>query len=190
MLLIAGITTSVLMQTMQSLQDQALQTGQETIREVSGGVKVTQVSGYTNGLQINQLALFVTPIAASADIDMMQGYIALSDSIKKVILRYNSSCFNDSITAGLFSSINSSHLNIDEFGIIKIRDVDNSCSSNSPIINNGDLIVLLINTTTCFSGIGTRTEISGSVIPEYGINGVIGFTTPSTFSTTIIDLQT
>lgn len=189
MILVAGITASVLIQTMNSLQEQALQTGLETIRDVSAGLKVTHISGYTNGSQIRQLAIFVTPIAASADLDLMQGYISLSDSTKRAILNYNSSCFNSSISNGLFNTLNSSHLNSNEFGLIVIRDVDTSCTSTSPVINNGDLVVLLINTTKCFSGIGTRTEVLGNVIPEYGISGVIGFTTPSTFANTIVDLQ-
>jgi len=41
-----------------------------------------------------------------------------------------------------------------------------------------------------FSGIGTRTKVSGKVMPEYGISGVISFTTPSTYINTIIELQT
>lgn len=189
MILVAGITASVLIQTMSSLQEQALQTGLETIRDVSAGLKVTHISGYANVSQIGQLAIFVVPIAASADLDLMQGYISLTDSTKKVILNYNSSCFNSSISNGLFNTFNSSHLNSNEFGLIVIRDIDTSCTSTSPVINNGDLVVLLINTTKCFSGIGTRTEVLGNVIPEYGISGVIGFTTPSSFANTIVDLQ-
>ncbi len=189
MILVAGITASVLSQSMSSLQEQALQTGLETIRDVSAGLKVTHISGYANVSQIGQLAIFVVPIAASADLDLMQGYISLTDSTKKVILNYNSSCFNSSISNGLFNTFNSSHLNSNEFGLIVIRDIDTSCTSTSPVINNGDLVVLLINTTKCFSGIDTRTEVLGNVIPEYGISGVIGFTTPSSFANTIVDLQ-
>lgn len=94
MILVAGITASVLMQTMNSLQEQALQTGLETIRDVSAGLKVTHVSGYTDSSQITQLAIFVEPIAASADLDLNQGYISLSDSTKRVVLSYNSSVYS------------------------------------------------------------------------------------------------
>ena len=57
------------------------------------------------------------------------------------------------------------------------------------IINDDDFVVLLINTTDCFSGLSTRKEVSGKVMPEQGISGVISFTTPSAFVDTIIDLQ-
>jgi archaellin len=69
-----------------------------------------------------------------------------------------------------------------------IRDVDGSCTSTTPTINNEDLVVLLINTTSCFSGIATRTDVSGEIYPEHGIRGIIGFTTPSSMVNTIIDL--
>lgn len=188
-MLVAGITASVLIQTMGSLQEQTLQTSTETIRDISTGLKVTHVTGYSDGSTITQLAMFITPIAASDDIDLTYGHVSLSDSIKKVILHYNSSCFSSSVSNGLFNTLNASNLSATTYGVIVIRDVDTSCSSTTPVINNGDLVVLLINTSNCFSGIGTRTNVYGNVYPEHGINGVIGFTTPSTFSKTIIDLQ-
>lgn len=188
-MLVAGITASVLIQTMGSLQEQALQTGTETIRDISTGLKVTHVSGYSDGSTITQLAIFITPIAASDDMDLTYGYISLSDSTKKVILNYSNTCFNSSVTNGLFSTMNASNLTATTFGVIVVRDVDTSCSSTTPVINNGDLVVLLVNTSKCFSGISTRTDVSGNVYPEYGISGVIAFTTPSAFSNTIIDLQ-
>jgi archaellin len=70
-----------------------------------------------------------------------------------------------------------------------VRDIDGSCSSTTLTINDEDLIVLLVNTSKCFSGISTRTEIFGDVIPEYGISGIISFITPSAYINTIIDLQ-
>ena len=189
MMLVAGITASVLIQTMGSLQEQALQTGTETIRDISTGLKVTHVSGYSDGSTITQLALFIMPIAASDDMDLTYGYISLSDSTKKVVLNYSSSCFSSSVSNGLFSTLNASNLSATTFGVIVVRDVDTSCSSTTPVINNGDLVVILVNTSKCFSGISTRTDVSGNVYPEHGINGVIAFTTPSAFSNTIIDLQ-
>lgn len=189
MILVAGVTASVLIQTMNSLQERAIQTGAETIKDISSGLKVTHVSGYTNGSKITRLAIVITPITASDGLDLAFGYIFLSDSNKKVVLHYNSSCFSSSISNGLFNTLNSSNLSATTYGVMVVRDIDGSCSSTTPVINDGDLVVLLINATKCFSGIGTHTAVSGNVNPEYGISGVIGFTTPSTFADTIVDLQ-
>jgi archaellin len=62
-------------------------------------------------------------------------------------------------------------------------------ATTAPVINNDDLVVILVNTTACFSGIDTRTEVFGDIIPEQGMNGVISFTTPSAFIDIIIELQ-
>jgi len=189
MILVAGITASVLIQTMNSLQEQAMSTGIETIRDVSSGLKVTHISGYNDGSDITQLAIFITPIAASNDLDLTYTYISMSDSSKKAVLNYSSSEFSSTVSNGLFSTINSSNLTASSYGVLVVRDVDSSCTSTIPVINDGDLVVLLLNTTKCFSGIDKRDEVFGTVDPEFGISGVIGFTAPSAFSNTILDLQ-
>ena len=189
MLLVAGITASVLIQTMNSLQEQALKTGEETIRNVASGLEVTHISGYNNGTKITQLAIFITPSIASEDIDLTYAYISLSDSSTKAVLTYSSNCSSTSVSNGLFGTINSSNLTSTTYGLIVIRDVDGSCSASLPIINSRDLVVLLVNTSKCFSGIDKRDEVFGNVYPEYGMSGVIGFTAPSAFVDTIIDLQ-
>jgi archaellin len=170
------------------LQQQTLKTSSETIKDVSTGLKITHVTGYYEGSKIHQLSILITTIAASDDIDLSRATLAISDSSKKAFLSYNSSCFNDSITGDIFNSINPSYLKEDEFGILVIRDNDNSCSSINPIINEMDLIAILINATVCFSGLEANTGISGRIYPEYGIPGSFSFTIPSALIDTIIDL--
>ena len=189
MILVAGITASVLIETMNSLEQQALKTGKDTVREVSSGLKVTQVSGYNNGSKITQIAIFLRTTAGSDEIDLSNTYISISDTSKEVILNYTSNVFGSSVSNGLFNTVDSSNLSPTTFGILKVRDVDGSCTSQIPVINSDDLIVLLINTTSCFTGIDNRVKVSGNVVPEQGINGVISFTTPSAFIDTIVELQ-
>lgn len=189
MILVAGIAASVMIQTMNSLQQQALRTSEETLKDISTGLKVTHVSGYVNNSKITQLGIFVSTTAASDDIDLTYAMLSLSDSSSKVILNYTSRCFSSNVTNGLFNTLNSSNLTSSRYGIMVIRDVDGSCQSTSPIINDQDLVVLLVNTTKCFSGIGTRMEVSGEIYPEHGIRGIIGFTTPGAYINRIVDLQ-
>jgi flagellin FlaB len=189
MIMVAGVTASVMIQTMTSLQQQAIKTSEDTLKDISSGLKVTYVSGYTHNSTITQLAIFVSTTAASDDIDLTYGILSLSDSTKKVILNYTRDCFSSSISNGLFGTLNTSNLSSSRYGVLVIRDIDGSCSASKPVINDEDLVVLIVNTTACFSGIGTRTDVAGEIYPEYGIRGVIGFTTPSTFVNTIVDLQ-
>jgi flagellin FlaB len=188
--LVAGIAASVIIETMNSLEEQALSTGRETTRDISSGLRVTQVTGYKNSSTITQIAIFIRTTAGSMDIDLNQTYISISDTSKQVVLNYASGVFSSSISSGLFGTINSSNLTATTYGIMVIRDIDSSCDSSTPIINNDDLVVLMVNTSKCFSGLSTRTRVNGRIIPEYGINGVISFTTPSAYIDTIIELQT
>lgn len=189
MILVAGISASVLIQTMNSLEQQSIKTAQETMKDVSSGVKVTQVSGYYNGSKITQIAIFLRTTAGSDNINLAQTYVSISDTTKEVILNYTNNVFSNGVSNGIFSTLNSSNLSATTFGIMTIRDLDGSCTSSNPIINSDDLVILLVNTTDCFSGIDVRTNVFGHVVPEQGINGVIGFTTPSVFINTIIELQ-
>ena len=188
MILVAGIAASVIIQTMNSLQQQAMQTAEETVGEISSGLKITHISGYSNGSKITQMAIFLTTTAASRDVDLTYTYVSLSDTNNQVILTYNNSCFSGSVSNGLFGTLNSSNLTATIYGVMVVRDVDNSCSSSTPILNSDDLVVILINTSKCFSGISKRTEVTGSIIPERGITGLMSFTTPSAYVDTIIEL--
>jgi len=189
MIMVAGVTASVMIQTMNSLQQQAIKTSEETLKDISSGLKVTHVSGYISNSTITQLAFFVSTTAASDDIDLTYGILSLSDSTNKVILNYTSGCFSSSVSNGLFGTLNASNLTSSCYGVLVIRDIDGSCNISKPVLNDEDLIVLLVNTTACFSGIGTRTDVSGELYPEHGIRGIIGFTTPSILVNTIVDLQ-
>ncbi len=188
MILVAGITASVIMQTMNSLEQQAIQTGQETIKDISSGLRVTQVSGYNNGSTITLLSIFLRTTAGSGYIDLTYTYISLSDKSNSVILNLNTSIFSSNVSGGLFGTLDDTKLTATTYGLIVVRDADSSCSSTNPIINNDDLVVLLVNSTACFLGLDTRTEVTGNIVPEYGISGVISFTTPGAYINTIIEL--
>ena len=190
MILVAGIAASVIIETMNVLEQQALTTGKESMKDISSGLKITQVSGYYNGTTLTQLAIFTETIAGSDSVDLEEAYLSLSDSAKQVILNYSDSVFSTSVSGGLFGTLDDTQLSSTTFGIMVVRDIDSSCLSTGPNINEDDLVILLINATDCFSGISTRTRVTGNLIPEQGISGVISFTTPSAYIDTIIELQT
>lgn len=188
-IIIAGIAASIIMQTMDNLGQQAKKTGSETIRDISGGLKVIQVTGYNDQGLISKLSIFTEIITASEPIDMYYTTIILSNSNQKVFLSYNQSCFNNTLENDMFDSIIFRQLNSNEFGIVVIRDIDSSITAEKPVLNKGDLVGLLVNTSTCLSGINTNIHVSGKIYPEFGLEGFIEFTTPGVFIKNIIDLQ-
>jgi flagellin FlaB len=189
MILVAGIVVSVVFDTMSGLQNQALKTGDETVQDISTGVKVTQISGYANDTRINQLAFFISIIAGSNPVNIGESSVMISNAENQFILRYNNTVFSDGVSDGLFSTLNASNLSLSTFGILVIRDIDSSCSSVLPVINENDIVAIIINTSTCFSGIEPRTRISGKIMIDSGLSAIIGFTTPSVYVDKVVDLS-
>jgi len=193
MVLVAGIAASVLIQVANTLQMQALYTGQETIEEVATGVSVVDVEGHVSdpAAGIDLITISVKGRSGSREIDLNQTKIELADNDTKVILGYNSSQHSSAPAAtGVFDTATFA-LNANEFGIIVIEDADGSLSTNIdiPIINRGDLVMLTVNTSSTFSpGLAERNSVWGNVIPEIGSWGIITFRTPSAFVDEVYDL--
>ena len=203
MVLVAGIAASVLIQTSIKLEQQAMATGSETTDEVSSGIAVFDVLGYSAsaGVDISKIIIGVRARAGSDEIDLSVAYVELSDSYKKVVLNFtdsfyidtgvgvddifNSSCFPDDVY-GYGNPLNTDG---SRFGLLVIEDADNSLTSTAPVINRGDKVYIGINTTGCFNDIGERTNVWGMVAPEEGSPGTISFTTPASYTDNVMDLQ-
>jgi flagellin FlaB len=212
MVLVAGIAASVLVQTANRLEMQAMQTGQQTTAEVATGIKVIDIEGqktlrpihynaatglirgggaldaWFNDTRLQNMTITVSPRAGSLDIDLSQAVIEISNSSAKCILRYDDTQFNDVIDdTGVFGTA-SFDLLPDQFGVIELEDADDSCSDTAPVINRGDKVMLTINLSACFFGLVERTDIWGMVIPEDGAPGIFAFRTPAAYTSDVYDL--
>jgi len=195
MVLVAGIAASVLIQTSTKLESQAMKSGQETIAEVSTGIAVFDIEGYapTDG-NIDKLAITVRPRAGSADIDLNEIFIELSDTNYKVILNYTAGEFVEDAGDGKDDIFNQAFFPTTafQFGILVFEDADDSCTVNNPVVNKGDKVMLGVNTSQVFSatgGIDVRTDIWGMIVPEQGSPGVLAFTTPASYNDNVFILQ-
>jgi flagellin FlaB len=194
MVLVAGIAASVLIQTANRLEIQAMKTGQETTEEVATGIGVEDITGqtgtyltYTPGSIIN-VTICVSPRSGSKDVDLSNTVVELSDSTTKYILAYDSTYyFAAPDTAGVFATAAFGGTAM-QFGIIVLEDADGSCLLANPVINRGDHVLLTINAGACFSGLTERTDIWGMVIPESGAPGVFAFRTPASYPDVVYDL--
>jgi flagellin FlaB len=194
MVLVAGVAASVLIQTSMKLETQAMATGRETTDEISGGIEVFDALGYSSGysIDISKIAIGVRPRAGSNGLDLSQSYIELADADNKVILNYTTSYFidtddddgqDDIFNAACFPTTGS------VFGIIVVEDADGSVKVDTPVINRGDRVYLCINATNAFNNIAERVDVWGMVVAELGSPGMIGFQTPASYTTNVIDLQ-
>jgi len=194
MVLVAGIAASVLVQTSTKLESQAMKTGSDTIDEVSTGLAVFDIKGYaaTSG-NLDKISICVRPRAGSADIDLLNTFVEISDTNYKIVLNYTTGKYvpdgsgqDDVFSADFFPA------SPYKFGILVLEDADNSCAQTTPVINKGDKVLIGIDLTQCFSstgGINARTDVVGMVAPEIGSPGVIALTTPASYSDNVLDLQ-
>jgi flagellin FlaB len=196
MVLVAAVAAAVLINTSGFLQQKAMATGKESTEQVASGLATIQVLGIHNGENITNLAILITPNAGSAPIDLKQATITITNGEKKAVLKYNdTSKFTDDkdITNGEISdlSLDAWNLTSGQFGIIVIQDADNSCKSDTPVINKGDIVALTVNATANELALEPRTKVTGSVVPEFGAPAVIEFTTPATYlsTQTVLELQ-
>jgi flagellin FlaB len=190
MVLTAGIIAYVIISTGSFLEIQSGNTGSQTIKEVSSGLKVSTIQGHNSSGLIDKIVILITPLAGSPEIDLNGVLIELSDSEEKNVLEYSSTYWVNG-TSGLvnlfdvdaFSSVAS------EYGAIVLIDDDGSCNQTTPVVNRGDSVMLAINTTAIFGGIEENVNIMGNVIPEEGAWSIIEFRTPSSFVNPILILQ-
>jgi len=193
MVLVAGIAASVLIQTSSRLETQAMKSGQETIAEVATGLAIDAIDGHVDGAtkQVDLLAITIRPRAGSADIDLSSTIIELSDSSTTNILTYDNDPFTDTgdINGDLFQAADYP-ADGTSFTIIVIEDADGSVTSSNPVINQGDHVILAVETDQCFGKLDVRTDVSGLIIVEEGSPGVIAFSTPASYGTdTVVGLQ-
>jgi flagellin FlaB len=193
MVLVAGIAASVLVQTANRLEIQAMQTGQETIGEVSTGLAVTAIAGHSAGTVLDLMSITIQPRSGSFSIDLGQTFVEFSDSGTKVVLTYDTNSFNDTPAIGgdLFG-VSYADLNSSLFGVIVLQDADGSLTAAHPVLNIGDKVMLTVNLAEIFTvagGLTTRLPVWGTIQPEEGAPGVFAFTTPPSFAaTTVVNL--
>ena len=197
MVLVAGIAASVLIQTSTKLESQAMATGQETVGEVATGIAVFDIEGYADvgsSADITKVGITVRPRAGSADVDLLNTFIEISDTTNKIVLRYvDATSYNwwDHDSEGLDNIFGFSVFPAaaDDYGILVLEDADGSCSEATPVINRGDKVILTIDLSQCFSGgWAERTDIWGMIVPEIGSSGVLSFRTPAAYNDYIMDL--
>lgn len=211
MILVAGVAASVLITTSNTIQSQAMTTGQQTTREVSSGLTVYSVIGqvqrtgsagsYTYN-DIWRLAVTVSPKPGSDKIDLNNTYILMSDGTTKSLLSYggfnDTRLYNDDVTGDIFGAVTWENYSAnwtmtnEQFGIGILQDYDGSMSQTNPVLTRGDKAILFIrcNSSSVFgSQIGERKDIFGRVIPEVGAPGVISFTSPKAYVDVVYTLQ-
>lgn len=196
MILVAAVAASVLIQTSESLQNRAYAVGRQTIRDVSTGVQIVDLIGYTdvNKTVVEYLAISVRPRAASYDIDLNETLIYLQyDNLAVLSLNYYNG--TDAVISSVhnrcvFQTLNMSVITENKFGVIGIRDTDLSIQ-NTYGMGSDDMAMIIINLSAVFpetGGISPGGSLSGRLVPETGTAAMFLMMAPSAFDNRVVEL--
>jgi flagellin FlaB len=192
MVLVAAVAASVIMQTAESLQQRAYAVGKQTIRDVSSGLRIIGVSGYTDPekTRIAYLAIAVTPRAGSYDIDLNKTLLYLQlDNF--TVLSLNPNCKSETIGAGgIFHTLDLSMLNATNYGVIAIHDGDKSLM-NSNGLSTSDQAMLIVNLSAALStthGLMAGEVLESKLVPEVGAAGIFVVQAPNAFKYRVVEV--
>jgi len=196
MVLVAAVAASVIIQTSENLQNRAYAVGKQTIREVSSGIKIIGLTGYTNADKsvVEYLAISISPRAGSYDIDLNETLVYLEyDNLTVLSMDYSNgeSTVNGSVSDdGIFHTLDHQHLTSVNFGAVAIRDADASITSSYGM-GTSDLVMIIINLTDAFSetgGLEPGAEFYGRLVPEVGSAGIFMVSAPNAFDHRVVDM--
>ncbi|HLE98216.1 MAG TPA: archaellin/type IV pilin N-terminal domain-containing protein [Candidatus Thermoplasmatota archaeon] len=173
MVLVAAVAAAVLINTSGTLQQRAQATGKEATQEVSSNLKLEAAYGNrsaTSATSMEMLSLNVGLAAGATNLDLSQLVVRYSDGTNVRELTYSSAATTAAAGWGTATT---------KFGLVELRDQDNSFSASAPVVNSGDLVKLLVFDTD----LSPRTDVTILIIPETGGTVPADFSTPSTYGT-------
>ncbi|MFA5101909.1 MAG: archaellin/type IV pilin N-terminal domain-containing protein [Candidatus Thermoplasmatota archaeon] len=192
MILVAAIAASVIMQTAENLQQRAYAVGKQTIRDVSSGLRVIEVTGYTdeNKSKIEYLAISITPRAGSLDIDLNKTLLYLKLNNFSVLSLNLALKTSQPGYSSLFHALNLSELNATNFGVVAIHDRDDSIMKTNGM-STTDQAILLVNLTAVLpetGGLLAGDVLEGTIVPDFGGSGIFVAQAPMAFKYQVCEL--
>jgi archaeal flagellin FlaB len=192
MILVAAVAASVIIQTAENLQQRAYAVGKQTIRDVSSGLHVIDVTGYTdtNKSKIEYLAIAISPRAGSLDIDLNRTLLYLKLNNFSVLSLNLALKVSDNGYTSIFHALNLSELNGTNFGVISIHDRDDSIMKTNGM-SATDQAILLVNLSAVLpetGGLLAGETIEGTLVPDFGGSGVFVAQAPMAFKYQVCEL--
>jgi flagellin FlaB len=192
MILVAAVAASVIIQTAENLQQRAYAVGKQTIRDVSSGLQVIEVTGYTdvNKTKIQYLAIAISPRAGSLDIDLNRTLVYLKLNNFSVLSLNNALRVSSNGYTSIFHALNLSQLNGTNYGIISIHDRDDSIIKTNGM-SATDQAIFLVNLSAVLpetGGLLAGEVLEGTLVPDFGGSGVFVAQAPMAFKYQVCEL--
>ena len=192
MILVAAVAASVIIQTAENLQQRAYAVGKQTIRDVSSGLQVIEVTGYTdvNKTKIQYLAIAISPRAGSLDIDLNRTLLYLKLNNFSVLSLNLALKVSSNGYTSIFHALDLGQLNGTNYGIISIHDRDDSIMKTNGM-SATDQAIFLVNLSAVLSetgGLMPGEVLEGTLVPDFGGSGVFVAQAPMAFKYQVCEL--
>ncbi len=192
MILVAAVAASVIIQTAENLQQRAYAVGKQTIRDVSSGLQVIEVTGYTdvNKTKIQYLAIAISPRAGSLDIDLNRTLLYLKLNNFSVLSLNLAQKVSSNGYTSIFHALDLGQLNGTNYGIISIHDRDDSIMKTNGM-SATDQAIFLVNLSAVLSetgGLLPGEVLEGTLVPDFGGSGVFVAQAPMAFKYQVCEL--
>jgi len=179
MVIVAAVAATLLISTAAQIQQQAQQTGQIAIADVSTGFKVVNLQGDQENASVTNVSGAILSIdvkleleAGSPDINMTQVVIEITDMTTDATLDFSS------------TAADATH-----YTVTNLRDPTGTYSATAPIVSGGGLIKVYIDTSAAGLVLGTQTHVEMKIIPKHGTPTFETFDTPAVYATRYITLE-
>lgn len=181
-----AVTAGVLLSMTNMLQQQAQETGERAILDVSTSIKIMYITGdrkedsnpsADTSDTIQVVELNVELASGSPDIKIENVLITITDGTKYYTLSFN--------TTGTTAE----HADSQTYVATAVRDEDSSFT-NDHIISEGDLIKILISTDASATNLNLEpsTSVTIRIILNQGTPTISKFTTPASYTKRYIEL--
>ncbi|HDP96557.1 MAG TPA: flagellin [Euryarchaeota archaeon] len=173
LILVAAVAASVILSTAYVLQQQAQQTGDQAITEVSTGFRIYDIFGNrinSSNSAIQLMFIKVGLIAGSGGINIMDTIIEIDDGYIEANLV-------------LGTTANATH-----FNATYIRDKSPVNTPGEYFVTQGDLVMLQLNATDIGLNLLPQTFVTMKIIPKHGIPSYETMMTPSVYTNVIMSL--
>ncbi len=175
MVLVAAIAAAVLINVSGILQQRAMATGKESIKQVSSNIVVISITGDTDAgrTNIENISVAITAAAGAEKIDLKYTVLQVSNAVNQTYLNYSTT----TMAEGTYIAD-------------VLRDPSSIFTVDTPVIDSSALIRLRFAAAnqTVPIYLPPRQQYKFVLIPEHGASVQIAGRMPEAFSSTNVDI--